>query len=784
MKRFIGALVLAGLWSGVAIAQKTVTAEGSVTTVSGTAIPAATVRVLNSNFGSIADSTGRFLIRSIPSGNYQLQVNAVNYGTRVYTVTIDGKQQLALQLLESSAVLDELIVTAQKRDELLQSAPYTISTLPASKVADYKLWNLKDIGAIIPNLNLANPGDNRNVASIRGIASSSYDPAIATYVDGVNQFNLDTYIPQLEDVERIEVLRGPQGTLYGRNAMGGVINVITRQPGNTTTGSFGLTFGNFDQQRYSLSLRTPVIRDRLFVGGSGVFTKQRGFFRNEFNDSDFDDQSSLMGNYFLRYLPTSKLSFTLNAKHVENRNSGAFPLAGSIADALSQPYTLNQNSVARLVDNVFNLSLSANYTGTKVNLTSQTAYQSNYRYYRQPLDADFSPIDGFSVVNNYGRKWNNVKVLTQELRFSSPANAGSTVKWVAGTYLFYQHSPVKQGTHIGNDAPLLGIPDGNFTSINTNVAKSYGMALFGETTVTLSEAVDLVLGARYDYEHKNLKVSGEFQPDGMEPMPSVADTARSAGFHALSPKLGLLYRAGANSRLYANYSRGFRAGGISQLSADVREALQTYKPEFGNNFEIGAKNTLAEGRLRLNAALFLATVNNAQVPTLILPDAITVTRNAGRLTSRGAEAELQLIPIPRLEAEYTIGYTHARYTRLDLASDGSQRRDDNRQVFTPDLTSNLALQYGTKPSGTLRLRMIVRGEWRYVGKQYFDLDNQLVQNGYHLLNSRIGVTTRRFDLFFWGANLAGKKYVDYAYSFGAAHLANPRIFGISLKTNF
>ncbi|WP_315816025.1 TonB-dependent receptor plug domain-containing protein [Paraflavitalea speifideaquila] len=125
---------------------------------------------------------------------------------------------------------------------------------------DYRLWNTKDITAIVPNLYSADPGDNRNVTSIRGITTTSYDPAVATYIDGVNQFGLDTYISQLSDIERIEVLRGPQGTLYGRNAMGGVINIITKQPGNHLTGFAEANMGNYGQHRIAAGIRTPLIK--------------------------------------------------------------------------------------------------------------------------------------------------------------------------------------------------------------------------------------------------------------------------------------------------------------------------------------------------------------------------------------------------------------------------------------------------------------------------------------------------------------------------------------------
>src|SRR5690606_41515849 len=138
----------------------------------------------------------------------------------------------------------------------------------ASEVTEFRMWNADQVTAIIPNVYSANPGDNRNVTSIRGITSTSYDPSVATYVDGVNQFSLDTYIAPLFDTERIEVLRGPQGTLYGRNAMGGVINILTTQPGNQTRGFAAISAGSNGRQRSWLGVTTPIGPTELVLGGS------------------------------------------------------------------------------------------------------------------------------------------------------------------------------------------------------------------------------------------------------------------------------------------------------------------------------------------------------------------------------------------------------------------------------------------------------------------------------------------------------------------------------------
>jgi len=700
-----------------------------------------------------------------------LLISSAVYGQDSLKVNTSGKQ------------LEEINVFAQKKEEPIHLVPLSITAFSAKQTRDAKLWNIKDLTGMIPNFYAASPGDNRNVTSIRGIATTSYDPSVATYIDGVNQFGLDTYIAQLQDIERIEVLRGPQGTLYGRNAMGGVVNIITRQPDNSTAGFAELSFGNFGLQRYNLGLRTPMIKDKLFLGVSGLYSIQNGFFKNAFNGSNFDDQHSLTGNYYLKYIATRKFSMTFNVKHNDNRNDGAFPLAGSIDDALAMPFSLNQNNTGPMVDQLFNASLSLNYVGKGFNFSSQSAYQSNYRYYKQRIDADFSPIDGYSIVSDYGRDWNTVKVLSQEFRISSPSADSGPFEWIAGTYAFRQRSPAKQGTYYGDDGPLIGAP-ANFTQINTNVSTGTGLAAFAQGTYNIATAFRLTLGFRYDYEHKKQTARSDFQADGGELFPGQADTAARANFHAFSPKLGLQYLFNPQHNLFVTYSRGFRAGGISSLGADPTSApLVAYKPEFSNNVEIGSKHLFADKRIRLNLSMFYTRVNNAQVPSLQLPEALTVTRNAGKLSSKGAEMEFSMNTAKNLVLDYKAGITDASYKTLMVLGDGAAiDLRGNRQIYTPKYTSMLAMQYA--PELGKGLKLMVRGEFRAIGSQYFDLANKLGQKAYGVLNARLGVVSKHLEFYVWGANLNNKKYIDYAYDFGPAHLANPRTFGLTLRSSF
>ena len=764
--------------------------SGKVTDVKSVPVPGSTIYLLNTGLGTITDKSGNFYFNNLLPGNYEIQISCLGYATinRNVVITNTNPEPVIFILTDAAIQLDAVLVSAQKNEEFLQKAPLSITSISAKQVNEFQLWNSKELTAIVPNLNSANSGDDRNVISVRGIATTSYDPAVTTYIDGVNQFSLDTYIAGLSDIERIEVLRGPQGTLYGRNAMGGVINIITKQPGNQMNGFLEMTGGNYNQFRINTGLRIPLIKNKFFMGISGLYNKRNGFYTNDFTNSSFDKQNTTATNFYLKFIPGKRLTFTLNSKYQDYRNNGPFPLVIGDSLALNNPFHLSQNAVATMIDQTFNISLLASYTGKKFNFNSQTAYQYNHRYYDKPLDGDFSPIDGVTIINDYDGNWNKVKVLTQEFKFTSPSATNSNIKWTVGSYLFYQDNPTKQAVHFGKDSAYVGVPDINFSIINSTKGKSYGMAFFGQVTYAITNKLNIIAGLRYDSEKKKYNILGEYQkdPDPIPVFETRPDTSAIINFNAFSPKFGLSYHLNEHSDLFTTYSRGYRTGGLTALSSDPSQPpLYPYKPEYSNNIEAGIKNSLLNDRLQLNLSAFFTFVTDVQVPTLLLPDAVTVTKNAGKLTSKGIELELAATPVRGFQVIYNVGYTDATYKNLQLAQNGSAvNLDGKKQIFTPESTSMLALQYSYKPVSTLPLKIVARGEWRYLGQQYFDLGNTIKQPDYSLLNIRFGVSYKQAALMFWAKNIGDKKYIAYAYDFGAIHLGDPKLFGVTLSAGF
>jgi iron complex outermembrane receptor protein len=743
------------------------------------------VHLLNTSFTSETSTSGEFTFSQVPYGSYILTIQKEGFATTSQNIIVDGSTRtIEIELQVKINRLNDVLVTAQKREEVVQEIPLSITSLSYEAVKASQIQNANDLTAIAPNLYANDPGDRRTVTSIRGIVSTSYDPAVATYIDGVSQFNLDTYITQLFDVERIEVLRGPQGTLYGRNAMGGVINIITRKPKRETTAFAEATFGNYGRQQFMGGIRTPV-GERLFFGASGMYEEREGFYTNLFTNSSYDDQNNFSGNYYLQYLFNSSWDATLNFKHFSAENEGAFPLNMGVDAAFENPYTLNQNEISTMNDNTFNTSLVIDYRGRNLNFSSQSAYQRNYRYYQDPIDADFSPLDAMSIVNNYGKDWNNVKIATQEFRFYSPSGPGRDLEWTAGTYMFYQESPVKQATHFGEDAPLLGSEEINYSLINTSEGTNKGIAFFGQLNYQVLEKIGVIAGIRYDHEYRKQSVLGEYQPDtDAQPLFEYqTDSTATASFNAFSPKAGLTYSFSEENLFFFTYSRGFRAGGLTPLSADPSQPpLVVFKPEFSNNFEIGAKNSFFKSKLHLNATVFYTEVTDVQVPTLIMPDGVIITRNTGKLNSKGLEVELQALLAPGLEIKYDLGVTDASYESLLIAQDGSEvNLQGNKQIYTPEMTSRLALQYSSNLGLRKDWEFFARAEWKYLGEQYFDLANSLRQGSYSLYNGNLGLSYKDIQIMIWGRNIFNEQYISYGYNFGAVHLGNPATMGVTLS---
>lgn len=760
--------------------QETIKLSISAKNKQGIKVEGIEVSLLNSNqLVDVNEKTG-IVFNNLSKGYYELLITAEGYASVIWKGQLDRSQEVSILMEPNSIKLDEVVVSSDKKQANILNTPGSISSINAKQIRDMRIWEISDLSGFAPNLFIANSGDNRNVTGIRGMVTTSYDQSVATYFDGVAQFNLDTYIPQLNEIESIDIIRGAQGTFYGRNAMGGVINITTKKPTNATQVNAGVQIGNYGQKRINAAVNAPIIKNKLFLGMSALHDRKNGFYTNEFLNMKFDKQQQTMLNLQLKYFLTKGWSLQADLKQYIAKNDGAFPLVNDMKALFENPYTLSQNLTSSMRDNSRNVSVVAKHKGKKTDITLQHARQRNYRFYEKSLDADFSPADIVGIFNNYGKDFNTVNVMTNELRFNSvKSSPEQAFEWSAGIYQFSQKSPTKQATVFGKDAGLFGIPDKNFSIISINKGENNGLAAYGHMSYTINKKVSVNGGMRIDNENRKLTIGSQYEKQPRPAIPTMADTTGKSSYGAFSPKLGIQFQPTAEQLMYLSFSRGFRSGGLTSISSDPSQVpLSAYNPEFSNMFEAGIKGKDKNNQFRYAIAFFYNKVMDIQTPLLVLPDAVTIIQNAGEMNAWGLEGEMEIKLAKGLSLQYSGGLTSAKYAVLGVVSNGAQvDLSGNKQVFTPSTTNYFATQYQTSIAAH---ELMFRLEYNHTGKQFFDLANTIEQKAYGLVNFRSSIRTNHFDISVWGRNLMGKKYINYAYDFGAAHLGNPRMIGIGL----
>jgi iron complex outermembrane receptor protein len=705
-------------------------------------------------------------------------IAVISFGISAFAQKIDSS---GISTKEIDKKLQEIVIYgAEKRQQSLLKAPSSVTFISGTQVQLLRLWEINNLTGIAPNFSLSQSGDNRNVAGIRGIVTTSYDQTVATYIDGVAQFNLDTYIPQLNDIESIEIVRGPQGTFYGRNSMGGVINITTKKPSNQPSLIADLSIGNVGQKRFSAQFKSPLIKDKLYLSASILDDVRNGYYQNDFTKSSYDNQKQQTASIQLKYVLKNNWNILADFKHYTALNEGTFPLNGDYTTALDNPFHLSQNQVTSMHDQTNNASVAIQHKGNDVNISLQSSYQNNYRYYDNTLDADFSAYEIIGIFNNYGKTYNNVRAFTNELKIQSANKSSKKLEWTTGIFHFTNNSPTKQATVFGKDAGFMGIPDKNFSLISYNLSTTNGLAGYAHSTYHITSKLAFQAGARMDLEQRSLTVKGEYKK---EPYPAFVlqeDTTGKKNFSAFSPKLGLHYQLSENNLLYAIYGKGFRAGGLTNLSSDPSQIpLTAYLPEFSNMFEAGLKGINREKTLQYAFAFFYNQVNNIQTPFLILPDAITIIKNAGKLRSSGFEWEISAKPVKGFTLQYNAGFTNAKYQKYTTVINGEQMAfDGKKQIFTPITNQFISAMY-QKTIG--KKEFWSNAQYIFTGKQFFDVANEIEQIAYGLLHAQLGMKISKLNIYLWARNITDKKYFSYAYDFGAVHLGNPRTAGIGVS---
>ena len=510
----------------------------------------------------------------------------------------------AFPKMEKVTDAGSITVTAQKQEENEKDVPISMTALGSLTLEDRQIKSIRDIGPYSPNLMMFENGVSGMISpSFRGLTSDIEARAVPSgmYIDGVPVLAGIGFDEPLMDVERVEILRGPQGTLYGKNTEAGVINVITRKPGNTPAFKTGLELGQDGKKEALLSLSTPLIKDKLFMGISAKHYEKDGFVHNSLTGRTVDDREHDFGKLNFRFTPTPDLEISWISSLLQyDDGDAAMNLAGApdrIVSSDLEGYNKSKSAMS-----VVKISYD---------LSSQSRIESITAFRRYDIDTrqdwDFNPGEG----NHVDRNGKNT-TLSQELRFQSG---------------FRQRFTYTAGLYLEKNDDLLRI-DSTYMENDTDFINS-SLGLFTHGSFQLTDALSLNGGLRYDREDKK-----------MENAAMGIDESRT--FCAFSPKLGVKYDFSQDAAAWASVSKGYRAGGFSTFI--VNNQAHPFEEESLISYEIGMKQSLFDDRLFFTTSAYFMDISDMQVQQPLGPDMEIIT-NAAQASAKGVELEVSIRPV-------------------------------------------------------------------------------------------------------------------------------------------
>ena len=655
--------------------------------------------------------------------------------------------------------LQEIIVTAEKRDTDLQTTPIAITALSGETLDLHQIRDLFDLQTLVPNFKM---GAAQGIAqiNIRGIGGTDFLPGYEGEVAvNLNQVYVSRPISQeagLFDVADIEVLRGPQGTLYGRNATGGAVNVATTLPTNELTGDMHVTAGNFDEVRLEGGIGGPIA-DNLLLRVAGFRDYHDGYGNNVITHNEVDDKDQFGFRGTLMWTPMSSLKATLYAEYTdEHDHQGAFHYFGAagttgIPGALELPPLFqvqggfapaNSRDVANQLDPQFHLQTTA-LTGV-LDWDNDAFSVKSITGYRKQESAFLFDLDGGSELNAFEVEGEQAHQVSEELQLHYDTN---TLHLTAGGYYFHEVDAFSPGQVVVSEAVADVIIPGFFAAPtglvtlgdeNATLTTNAGAA-FGQATYSITEAFSVTAGVRYSIETK--RIVDQFVIDipsfppypGANPIPP-GTVVPSATFDSTTPKFGAQYQIDPNTFVYASYSQGFKSGGFDVAVANPKP----FQPEKLTDYEIGIKTMHLNHRLRVDLDGFYYDYKDLQVNQIV--GITNQTGNAATARDYGVEAETDFQVTDALLLSATSAWTHARYghycgpdpalpalaTPTSCAVNGvlpASEADYAGHALNnaPDYQATFDAQYSWKIGSDQKISL--RGETEYSSRFYFTPGN-------------------------------------------------------------
>ena len=707
--------------------------------------------------------------------------------------------------------LQEVVVTAQKREENLRDVPIAISVFGADQIETRGIETAYDLSSVVPNLQVSHTPNNATYSQISIRGSNSINPAVyndttvGIYVDGVYMAKSAGSLVDLLDLQRIEVLRGPQGTLYGRNTLSGAVNYVTRQPSGELSGSGSLEGGNEGLWSARAALDLPKV-GIASLSVAGRIQRRDGWMKL----AEGSPGTSLGSLHNDQERVALKLDFTDNFTALY-----AFDIADyNQASTATQLYSTNPafwNAIGLGIFNTFASTerqdeVAVNYPSRETlrssghSLTLQWKLNENNRLksitaYRELDSDDFFDLDVTPLPLGQVERHQRYQQWSQEFQLT-----GNVDRWnyVTGLYYF--------GDHASSTDPQ-SFFFGAVASNPTYVLKTRAYAAYGQVDYKLTPAWTLSGGLRYSHEAMDTSTTVYDNVNGgylVPPTPGHSSDGK------VTPVAQVEYRATAQLNLYAKYSEGFKSGGLNPEGGSVTEVSTPYKPQTMDAFEVGAKTESTDHRLQFNAAAFYNKISDLQL-NIFLPGASTVSvlRNAGKATVYGLELEGNFAFTDRVLLRASYGYLHSKYDQFIDA--GVDQKDNRAFPHAPKNSFNVALDARLAQGSWGVLRGVV--DYTYTG-EFFTYAYQLASSGpdYNpnqqvaansmvrsvgLTNARLALSEMHFgrsvkaDLALWVRNLADIKhpnnFIDFGPAFGSlttAYWDDPRTYGATLNVRW
>ena len=672
---------------------------------------------------------------------------------------VSEKDEGDIRMYEAASIT----VTAQKREEDVREVPASITAITDTELEDAGVETIADVIDMIPNLSVSQEFGGFNGVSIRGIGPSMFTrrSPVVIYVDGVPYDDVTQVDFELLNVERIEVLRGPQGTLYGKNAIGGVINVITRKPGDYWEGKASVWAGEHETYGMKGFVSGPVVEDRLFFSVSGKYTDIGGYMKNDHPGQEYyDGEKNATFKGVLRWLPSENVEVNLHSG-IDHRDGGA---GASLAPG---PLVYHQYMKPgdRNDSDVYSVALDMRYRGKGLSLHSLTTYR--YEEDDLLLSRTFVPALGTDHI----REKSEHKGFTQELRVQSPDDANG-IRWMGGLYYSTENTDDEDYSTTWDSEGFFGY---NVKYNWPGERQEQTAAAFGQVTFPLVSALDFTAGLRYETIRRELDYRREVtRADTGQQLPIDPFTgsavpvswSRDEDWDALLPKGVLSWNINEHIMLYGSVAKGYLAGGLNAWGDD-RETAK-FDEQTSLNYEVGAKTTWLDGRVLLNATLFYIDIEDMHVWSQPTPG-IYVASNAAKAHSKGIEVEATA----RLSQGLDIG---AAFGLLDAEFDEYGTFTGNVPVLSPDWTANFNVQY--RHGSGLFARMDVEG----YGETYYDDANTVKRDPFGLVHAKIGYEADRWDVYLYGNNLLDKEYFT-GKSFGIFTVGEPRTVGVTASVS-